>query len=87
MARLPTRREARTAVRLAFLLAILLAAALGVLLLTDRPGLRAEYFALQAPWQGKPICTSIGAPGLANASEIQEFLVSEAWLYLPAAIK
>lgn len=55
---------------------LLLLASCGALLLTDRPGLRAEYFALGAPWKGKPFGTAVGAPGLENASQVREHLAT-----------
>lgn len=44
--------------------------ALGVVLLRDRPGLRAEYFALDAPWEGRRLYATIGEPRLDTISEI-----------------
>lgn len=46
----------------------------GALLLVDRPGLRAEYFALGEPWQGAPLSTAIKAPALADPSQVGDRL-------------
>ena len=37
-------------------------ALLGVLLLTDRPGLRLDYFALSSTWEGSPVFTTTAEP-------------------------
>jgi hypothetical protein len=57
---------------------LLLLAACGGLLLTDRPGLLTEYFALGAPWEGKPFSRAVGAPGLERISQVGEHLKSSA---------
>lgn len=81
MARLPTRRNALLAMGLLTALAL---AASGWLLVCDRPGLEAEYFALVAPWEGRPVHTKVRVPELEppleedNISFIGDSLVTEA---------
>ena len=52
--------------------------AVGALLLFDQPGLRAEYFALGVPWEGKPISTAIGEPRLEDVSQVGAVLTTRA---------
>jgi len=66
----------RPATILAAVLAVILAG-LGILLLADREGLRAEYFALGAPWTGRPATQAISEPRLAGTADIHEFLATE----------
>lgn len=47
------------------------------LLLTDRAGLRADYFALGAPWSGRPITHAIGAPRLESTADIHAMLSTD----------
>lgn len=62
-------------VRRGFGLALfLILAVTGALLITDRPGLRAEYFALGQPWEGKPFHTAVSQPGLASAGDVGDVL-------------
>ncbi len=53
-------------------------AIVGGLLVLDRPGLEASYFALGEPWEGRPYSVGVGEPGLASASEVSEHLSTEA---------
>lgn len=46
----------------------------GLVLLRDRPGLRAEYFALRGPWKGQPFNRGVGLPRLDGASQVGEAL-------------
>ena len=55
--------------RLAIPLAALALLVAGWALLRDRPGLEAEYFALSAPWEGRPVHRGVGVPRLASAAE------------------
>ena len=71
LSRLPTARQVQSGLRLVLLL---LLAAAGALLLTDQPGLQAEYFALGPPWEGKPFNTEVGQPGLRSASDVSDAL-------------
>lgn len=61
-----------------WLAAVLALAVLGALLVGDRSGLRAEYFALSAPWEGRPLYETVGEPGLATTSEIHTVLTTTA---------
>ena len=65
--RRPTIREILIGLRLVL---VLLLAAVGALLLTDQHGLRAEYFALGGPWEGKPLTTAVGEPRLEDVSQV-----------------
>jgi len=64
-------RDISVCVRLAL---VLLLAAVGAVLLMDRDGLRAEYFALGAPWEGKPISTTVGEPHVEDVSQVAAVL-------------
>lgn len=74
LARMPTLRRVGTGLSLALLLLLIAA---GVLLVTDRPGLRAECFALGAPWEGKPVATTVSQPRLDSVSEIRQVINTE----------
>jgi hypothetical protein len=57
--------------------AVALGAALaGALLIADRPGLGADYFALAAPWSGAPLGRAVGSPGIADAADVGERLAT-----------
>lgn len=72
--RLPSARQARSGALLA--LPLLLAGA-GLLLIADRAGLDVEYFALAAPWEGRPFTTGVGEPSLDSASEVGDALMTK----------
>ncbi|MCZ6727495.1 MAG: PA14 domain-containing protein, partial [Acidobacteria bacterium] len=71
LSRLPAAQQVQIGLRLVLLL---LVAVSGALLVTYHPGLLTEYFALGAPWEGKPFNTAIGEPRLDSASEVSEAL-------------
>jgi hypothetical protein len=56
---------------------VLALAGVGALLVTDRPGLRAEYFTLRPPWEGKPTYTTINEPHLPKDADIEEVFTME----------
>jgi hypothetical protein len=56
---------------------LLLLAAAGAVLVASRPGLKAEYFALGAPWEGRPFNTAVGEPRLESASQVGEALMTK----------
>ncbi len=68
-------RQLRIGLRVALM--VLLAAG-GALLTADRPGLHTEYFALGAPWEGKPFHTAVAEPQVESVSQIRETLMTEA---------
>jgi len=71
----PTAKLRRLGVAGGALLLSLLTAC-GLVLLVDQPGLRAEYFALEAPWEGKPLGTGVGEPRLAGPAEVGAHLTT-----------
>lgn len=50
---------------------------LGVLLLTDGPGLRQEFYAVTPDWSGDPVYTRLGDPQLAGRNQVADVLVSQ----------
>ncbi len=56
---------------------VVLLVALGWVLVIDRPGLRTEYFALGAPWEGRPVHTTVGEPGLEGTTDVSAVLVTD----------
>ncbi len=65
------------AARFPLLLASALLGALGVLLLTDQPGLQVEYFAGPIDLQSRPVYTDIGMPQLDSREDVAGILVSQ----------
>jgi hypothetical protein len=61
---------------LAALLTLALAS-VAALLLADRAGLGAEYFALGAPWSGRPITRMVGEPRLDHVADIHKVLSTD----------
>ena len=61
----------------AWLALLVLLTAVGALLITDRPGLEAHYFALGAPWEGKPLYKTVGEPRLEHVSQVTDVLLTE----------
>ncbi|MEE8367730.1 MAG: PA14 domain-containing protein, partial [Thermoanaerobaculia bacterium] len=74
LSRSPTHQRISIGLRLVLLLLLAIA---GALLVTDRPGLRAEYFALGTPWEGRPLYSTVGEPRLETASQIRQVLMTE----------
>ena len=62
------------AVRLAVGTLLLL---VGLLWLTDQRGLRREFYALTAGWQGSPVYADVADPHLRNRRQVAEVLVSQ----------
>ena len=59
-----------------WLVLLVLLTAVGVLLITDRPGLEARYFSLGAPWEGKPRYVTVGEPRLEHVSQVDDILLT-----------
>ncbi len=49
----------------------------GMMLIFDRPGLKAEYFHLGAPWEGRPVYATTAQPKLDSVSQIHDALITE----------
>jgi hypothetical protein len=58
-------------------LVVLLLTGLGAPLVTDRPGLRTEQFALGTPWEGRPVATTVSEPHLDATSKIHQLILTE----------
>jgi len=54
-----------------FSIAAFLCGGLGVLLLTDQPGLRAEYYSLTPNWEGPPVYVGIGQPQVLGPEDLR----------------
>jgi hypothetical protein len=54
-----------------YLTSAVLLAGLGLLLIQDQPGLRAEYFPLTKDWEGSPIYSDIGEPQVTGPEDLR----------------
>ncbi len=76
--------------RLALIVAAVVA---GALLIVDRPGLEARYYALGEPWEGDPYHVTVDVPALAEVDDILDALATRVhfsvrwrgWWYVDAA--